>query len=347
MRKSVLVTGAARRIGRQLALDLAGDGWDVAVHCNASLPEAEEVARLIRGIGRRAAVVQGDLSSPDVPERLISEASAMLGGLTCLINNASLFEPDEVGSITPQSWAEHIDTNLRAPIFMSQAFARQLPAGHEGNIISIIDQRVWKLNPKFFSYTTSKSGLWTATRTLAQARPTRHWWDVFTARVLEEGEPHLIAARTLLGARFRWGGIPGGGIRSDAELDRALRAGTMLQRLMAIRAKRACFTLRDDAMDLIHEYRDERRASFFVDPPYVVGGVHAGRRLYRQHEVDQSALMAALARVKGKVMVTYPDDPAVRLLARQHGFGVSALPIRDGHRRKRTELMLTCGGRPP
>ena len=169
MSRSVLVTGSAKRIGRRLALDLASDGWDVAVHCNASLVEAEEVAGLIRGMGRRAVIVRGDLSREDVPDRLIAEASAALGGLTCLVNNASLFEPDEVGSITQASWAEHLDTNLRAPIFLSQAFARQLPEGEEGNIISIIDQRVWKLNPKFFSYTTSKSGLWTATRTLAQA----------------------------------------------------------------------------------------------------------------------------------------------------------------------------------
>ena len=169
MRKSVLVTGSAKRIGRRLALDFAKDGWDVAVHCNASLAEAEEVAGDIRNMGCETVIVRGNLSEADVPDRLIAEASAALGGLSCLINNASLFEPDEVGTITSASWADHLDTNLRAPVFLSQAFARQLPAGEEGNIISIIDQRVWKLNPKFFSYTTSKSGLWTATRTLAQA----------------------------------------------------------------------------------------------------------------------------------------------------------------------------------
>ena len=167
--KSVLVTGSAKRIGRRLALDLAKDGWDVAVHCNESIAEAEEVAGFIRGIGQRAVIVRGDLYDADVPDRLIAEASAGLGGLTCLINNASLFEPDEVGSISQSSWARHSDTNLRAPVFLSQAFARQLPGDHEGNIISIIDQRVWKLTPRFFSYTMSKSGLWTATRTLAQA----------------------------------------------------------------------------------------------------------------------------------------------------------------------------------
>ena len=167
--KSVLVTGSAKRIGKRLALDFAADGWDVAVHCNASIAEAEDVAGLIRGLGRRAVIVRGDLSEADVPERLIAEASQGLGGLNCLINNASLFEPDEVGSISQLSWARHSDTNLRAPVFLSQAFARQLPVGHQGNIISIIDQRVWKLTPRFFSYTMSKSGLWTATRTLAQA----------------------------------------------------------------------------------------------------------------------------------------------------------------------------------
>ena len=96
--KSVLVTGSAKRIGRKLALDMAADGWDVAVHCNASIIEAEEVARLIRAMGQRAVIVRGDLSEDEVPDRLVAEASAGLGGLTCLINNASLFEPDEVGS---------------------------------------------------------------------------------------------------------------------------------------------------------------------------------------------------------------------------------------------------------
>ena len=169
MTRSVLVTGSARRIGRRIALDLAGDGWDVAVHCNTSIVEAEEVAGLITAMGRKAVIVRGDLSQAQVPERLIEEAAQALGGLTCLINNASVFEPDVVGSITQQSWGQHLDTNLRAPVFLSQAFARQLPERANGNIVSIIDQRVWKLNPKFFSYTASKSALWTATRTLAQA----------------------------------------------------------------------------------------------------------------------------------------------------------------------------------
>ena len=167
--KSVLITGAARRIGRQMALDMATDGWDVAVHCNASRAEAAEVVAAIRALGRRAVVVAGDLADAATPERLVAEAAAALQGLTCLINNASVFEPDEVGQISLDSWSRHQDINLRAPVMLAQAFARQLPKGEPGNIINIIDQRVWKLTPRFFSYTTSKSGLWTATRTLAQA----------------------------------------------------------------------------------------------------------------------------------------------------------------------------------
>lgn len=168
-RGAALVTGSAKRIGRQIALDLAAEGYDIAVHCNTSVAEAELVAATIRSLGRTAAIVRGDLKDADVPERIMAEASKSLSGITCLINNASVFEPDEVGHITQASWGEHLDTNLRAPVFLSQAFARQLPSGVEGNVISIIDQRVWKLNPKFFSYTTSKAALWNVTRTLAQA----------------------------------------------------------------------------------------------------------------------------------------------------------------------------------
>ncbi len=167
--RRILVTGAARRIGRQIALDLAEAGWSVALHYNASKAEADEVRRQIAATGADAVLVHGDLSEPNTPQHIVDEAVAGLGGLDGLINNASVFEPDEVGSITGDSWSEHLDTNLRAPVFLSQAFAGQLPDGAEGNIINIIDQRVWKLTPKFFSYTASKAALWTVTRTLAQA----------------------------------------------------------------------------------------------------------------------------------------------------------------------------------
>jgi NAD(P)-dependent dehydrogenase (short-subunit alcohol dehydrogenase family) len=167
--QSALITGAGRRIGRQLALDLAEAGHDIAVHCNTSRDDAEDVAAAIRAKGRRAHVVEGNLADVTAPDRIMAEATAALGPIRLLINNASIFEPDEALSITADSWDQHQHINLRAPVLLSQAFARQLPKGQQGNIINIVDQRVWKLNPRFFSYTMSKTGLWTATRTLAQA----------------------------------------------------------------------------------------------------------------------------------------------------------------------------------
>jgi NAD(P)-dependent dehydrogenase (short-subunit alcohol dehydrogenase family) len=169
MLKTALITGAAKRIGRQLALDLAGVGYDIAVHCNASRNAADDVAAEITSKGRKAVVVQGDLSLFETPDRIVGEAVAALGSLDVLINNASVFEDDEVGGISRDSWDQHLNANLRAPVMLAQAFARQLPVGESGNVINLIDQRVWKLNPQFFSYTISKAGLWTATRTLAQA----------------------------------------------------------------------------------------------------------------------------------------------------------------------------------
>ncbi len=167
--RSALVTGGAQRIGRQIVLDLAAAGWAVAIHCNDSMAAAEGLAAEIAGNGGRAAVVRGDLGHPDVPERLVAEAGTALGPLTCLVNNASRFEPDEVGSISLTSWSRHLDPNLRAPVFLAQAFAAQMPKSGDGSIVNIVDQRVLKLTPKFFSYTASKAALWTVTQTLAQA----------------------------------------------------------------------------------------------------------------------------------------------------------------------------------
>jgi NAD(P)-dependent dehydrogenase (short-subunit alcohol dehydrogenase family) len=166
---SVLITGAARRVGRALALDLAATGWAVVAHFNRSAAEADELQNAIRGKGGEVRLVRGDLAQPATLSRLVEEAARGQGQLTCLINNAARFEPDEIGSISEESWSRHLDTNLKAPVFLAQAFALQLPKTERGNIINIIDQRVWRPNPRFFSYTTSKAALWAATRTLAQA----------------------------------------------------------------------------------------------------------------------------------------------------------------------------------
>jgi len=165
----ILITGAGKRIGKQLALDLAEAGHDIAVHYSTSKAEAADVAGQIRAMGRKVALVQGDLADGDIADRLISAATAELGPLDGLINSASIFEGDEVGKISTTSWQRHMDINLRAPVMLAQSFARQLPTDMKGNVINITDQRVWKLNPRFFSYTLSKAGLWTATQTLAQA----------------------------------------------------------------------------------------------------------------------------------------------------------------------------------
>ena len=164
-----LVTGAAQRIGRAIALDLARHGWAVAVHYRRSRAAAEDVASEIQKLGGRAVALACDLSREPEVVQLVPRATAALGSLTCLVNSASNFEMDKVDTATRESWDRHIETNLRAPLVLSQAFARQLPEGAEGNIVNLLDQRVWKLTPYFLSYTVAKSGLWTLTRTLALA----------------------------------------------------------------------------------------------------------------------------------------------------------------------------------
>ncbi|MEM9471823.1 MAG: SDR family oxidoreductase [Pseudomonadota bacterium] len=169
MTGTVLITGAAQRIGRQLALDLADQGWAVAVHYNTSRAGADAVVAEIEGKGGRAVAVQGDLAEGGVPESVVARSAEALGPLTCLVNNASRFEPDEAETMTQQDWDLHLNINLRAPVFLAQAFVAQLPEGAQGNIVNLIDQCVLKLNPTYFSYTASKSALWTVTRTLAQS----------------------------------------------------------------------------------------------------------------------------------------------------------------------------------
>lgn len=166
---AALITGAAKRIGRTIALRLAERGYALALHCRASRKEADELASEIKGHGGQAVVVVADLADPRAVERVIPEAQASLGPLDVLINNASLFERDDIRTATLDSWNAHIDTNLRAPFFLSQAFATQLPKDRNGAIINILDMRVWRLTPHFASYTVSKAGLWTLTQTLAMA----------------------------------------------------------------------------------------------------------------------------------------------------------------------------------
>ena len=166
---TVLITGAAKRIGRAIALDLAQAGWQIAVHYRRSGAEAEQLVAEIVERGGVAVALQADLASKDDIDTLIPKCREVLGAPHCLVNNASEFLVDSVATTTPDTWDTHLDINLKAPVFLAQSLFLNLPDGVQGNVINIVDQRVWKLTPHFFSYTISKAGLWTATRTLAQA----------------------------------------------------------------------------------------------------------------------------------------------------------------------------------
>ena len=166
--KNVLVTGAAKRLGRAIALDLAAAGWNVAIHYNGSAADAEEVAAEIRAKGCKGALVQADFAREEETATAVPAAAKAIGPLTALINSASLFENDDWRSATRQSWDDHMEANLRAPFLLAQMFAKQLPREEKGNIINIIDQRVLKPTPQFLSYSLSKAGLYWLTTTLAQ-----------------------------------------------------------------------------------------------------------------------------------------------------------------------------------
>jgi NAD(P)-dependent dehydrogenase (short-subunit alcohol dehydrogenase family) len=168
MSKTALVTGAAKRLGRAIALDLASHGWNVAIHYNGSEEDADSAAQAVRAFGGEAATLKADLSKEAETATLVDRAVKELGPLTALINSASLFENDDWRSATRKTWDEHIEINLRAPLLLSQLFGKQLPAGARGNIINIIDQRVLKPTPQFLSYSISKAGLYWLTTTLAQ-----------------------------------------------------------------------------------------------------------------------------------------------------------------------------------
>jgi NAD(P)-dependent dehydrogenase (short-subunit alcohol dehydrogenase family) len=168
-RRAALVTGAGKRIGRAIALGLAQDGWAVAVHYSESRIEAERLVEEITAKSGKAVALQADLAREEQVVPLVGRAAAVLGPLGCLVNNASVFENDLALDVTRASWDRHLETNLRAPFVLAQEFARQLPEERCGAIVNLLDERVWNLTPHFFSYTLSKSALWTVTQTLALA----------------------------------------------------------------------------------------------------------------------------------------------------------------------------------
>jgi FolB domain-containing protein len=165
----VLITGAAKRIGRTLALDFVRRGWRVGLHYNGSAHDAQHLAAEITGHGGSACTLRANLAENAEAIRLVADCTAALAAPTCLINNAAMFREDEIATLEPELWNAQLAVNLTAPVFLAQAFAAALPHGAEGTIINMVDQRVWKPTPHFFSYSASKMALWDVTRTLAQA----------------------------------------------------------------------------------------------------------------------------------------------------------------------------------
>ncbi|RMB12003.1 SDR family oxidoreductase [Eilatimonas milleporae] len=180
---AALVTGAGQRIGRHIAEMLADRGWAVAVHVNRSRDAGDALVADITDRGGQAVCLTADLSAtpeaagapadpvgPDtVPGLVAQAANALARPVSLLVNNASLFEDDHVGALTAGGFQRHMAVNALAPALLTQAMAAQLPDNMDGNVINLIDQRVWRLNPTYVSYTASKAALWTLTRTLAQA----------------------------------------------------------------------------------------------------------------------------------------------------------------------------------
>lgn len=179
MAGKALITGAGHRLGAAMARELAGRGWDVALHYASSREGAEAVAEECRALGVKAVTLQADLLDEAATQALLPAAAEALGGtLTLLINNASIFEYDTIGTATRRGWDRHMESNLRAPFVLTQAFAAQAPDVAQdargepvatGLVINMIDQRVLKPTPEFMTYTLAKMGLWALTRTSAQA----------------------------------------------------------------------------------------------------------------------------------------------------------------------------------
>ena len=166
--RKIIITGGATRIGAAIAKKLSGKEIEILIHYNKSKSKAENLKKELQKKGSKVFLVRGDLSKEKEVNKIIKFAKSKLKFFDCLINNASLFENDKIENFTTDSWGKHLRTNLRTPALLSKAFARNIK-GKNNNIINIIDQRVFKLTPFFFSYTISKTGLYTLTKTSAMS----------------------------------------------------------------------------------------------------------------------------------------------------------------------------------
>ena len=165
--KNLLITGAATRVGKTMALHFAKRGWNIALHYFRSSSKAKELKKIIEQNWVKVAVIKADLKNSKQVEKIIPLAKKKLGTIDCLINNAALFEKDDISNFTTKSWNDHFNINLLAPTILTKQFAKQASKKTVSNIINIIDQRIFNLTPFFMSYTISKNGLQTLTKTMA------------------------------------------------------------------------------------------------------------------------------------------------------------------------------------
>ncbi len=216
--KVALVTGGAQRVGKAIVLDLAAHGWAVALHFNRSRQAAEDLVAEIQAGGGQAVALGADLGDEQAVSRLVPDAAAALGSPTLLVNNASVFEYDTILDHSRESWDRHMEANLRAPVVLIQAFAEMLPERRSGNVVNLLDQRVWNLTPHFMSYTVSRAGLWTLTQTLAMALAPR-------IRVNAIGPGPTLKAERQTEEQFerQWQSIPLKRSTDPAEIAAAIR----------------------------------------------------------------------------------------------------------------------------
>ena len=165
--KNLLITGAATRVGKAIALHFAEKGWNIALHYFRSSSKAKELKKIIEQNWVKVALIKADLKNSKQVEKIVPLAKKKLGAIDCLINNAALFEKDDISNFTTKSWNDHFNINLLAPTILTKQFAKQASKKTVSNIINIIDQRIFNLTPFFMSYTISKSGLQTLTKTMA------------------------------------------------------------------------------------------------------------------------------------------------------------------------------------
>ena len=165
--KNLLITGAATRVGKAIALHFAERGWNIALHYFRSSSKAKKLKKIIEQNLVKVVLIKADLKNPKQIEKVMSIARKKLGTIDCLVNNAALFEKDDITNFTTKSWNDHLNINLLAPTILTKQFAKQASKKTVSNIINIIDQRIFNLTPFFMSYTISKSGLQTLTKTMA------------------------------------------------------------------------------------------------------------------------------------------------------------------------------------